>query len=246
MLEVILMDKKEKVALLKSLTSKSLKEICKRYELTGFSSLKQKELAKFIADNIDISEDELKTLCETFRQDKLLSKVRDCKDYFLTKQVEIKYTDSELTKGDVGGYSVVINNLGTEKFSYVCDEKCQDYMYQVSKGRYPFCKHYPAVIAELILREDINPKRQKINHIEGAVLDELLSLVNERKKEEGIPLLERGRDIEENLKKLREDFIRISRQDATVARQKYRDIPERVFEHLTNQAFLLLVTKKER
>jgi hypothetical protein len=40
-------DRQQKYTILKTLTSKELKEICKQHELRGFSGLKQKELAKF-------------------------------------------------------------------------------------------------------------------------------------------------------------------------------------------------------
>ena len=47
------MSENKKYAILKNLTSKELQELCKQHELRGFSGLKQKELAKFVSDNLD-------------------------------------------------------------------------------------------------------------------------------------------------------------------------------------------------
>jgi len=229
---------KEKESLFKTLTSKELIEICKLNNLTGFSGLKHDQLAKFLSKNLDIPLPEVKKLVCKYQTDKLLCKVRDGADYFLHKRVEIKYKDEELIKAIVGDHSITINNLAKSDFSYLCDEKCHDYQYQVKKGRYPFCKHYAAVIAELIYSGDIDPKKSKINHIEGKVLEELLKIVEGRLKEEGA--IFKGREIEENLKKLNTDFLKIAKQDNSLARKKYNDSAENVFEDLVNQAFLLL------
>jgi hypothetical protein len=228
----------EKRALLKSLTASDLKEICKHYNLCGYSSLKQHELASFLAKNLPLSFEEVEKLVDRYKSDKLIAKVRDSADYFLNKRVEIKYQDEGLIRASVGGYSVAIFNLGKENFSYICDDKCNDYLYQVKKGRYPFCKHYPAVIAELIFSDRFSPEKQPLNHIEGVVLEKLLQLVKQRRSTEG-DILE-GRDIEGTLKRLNADYLKIAKQEVKIAREKYQDSPEYVFENLTNQAFLLL------
>ena len=232
------MTAKKKYAILKNLTSKELKEICKQHELRGFSGLKQNELAKFASENLDIPVEEIESLANRFMEDKLLGKLKDAKDYFMIKQVEIEYFDEDLIKARVGGYGITIKNLGTDDFSYTCDERCQDWLYQVKKGKYPFCKHYPAVIAELIYRGDIDPK-VKPNHISGRVYDALLEIVEERKREEGLTQIG-GRNIEQTLEDLKADFLMISRQDSKLARKKYHDTAEKAFETLVDEAFLLL------
>ncbi|MFQ5883126.1 MAG: hypothetical protein ACE5I9_11805 [Candidatus Methylomirabilales bacterium] len=232
------MDKREKVALLKTLTAENLREICRLHDIQGYAGLKQRELASLVAEDLDLPDQELEALVDRFRQDKLIAKIRDGRDYFCTKQVEVRYHDDELVKAKVGGYSVTISNLGRDTFSYTCDEKCQDFLYQVSKGRYPFCKHYPAVLAQLLLTYEISPNTTQLNHVEGPVLQELMEIVERQRKEE-VPLPE-GRDIPGTLKRLEEDYFKIARQDAKLARDKYHDVPERVFEALTEQAFQLL------
>jgi hypothetical protein len=227
-----------KYAILKNLTSKELKEICKQHEIQGFSGLKQKELAKFASENIDLSLEEIDSLAKRYMEDRLLGKIKDVRDYFMVKQVEIEYFDDDFIKARVGGYSITIKNLGTDDFSYTCDERCQDWLYQVKKGKYPFCKHYPAVIAELIYRGDIAPK-VKPNHLSGKVYDALLELVKERRKEDGLTPGDE-RNIEETLKKLKSDFWKISIQDSKLAREKYHDKAEKTFETLVDEAFLLL------
>ena len=49
----------------------------------------------------------------------------------MIKLVEIEYFDEELIKARVGGYGLTIKNLGTDAFSYTCDERCQDWLYPV-------------------------------------------------------------------------------------------------------------------
>ncbi len=230
-------DKRQKLSLLTTLTVNNLKEICERNNLKGYSGTK-KELAKFIVNNLEISLSELKNIVDIYQTDKLLSKVRDCCDYFMNKRVVISTKDKTLIIADVGGHKVRINNLGKKDFSYMCDDKCADYLYQVKKGRTPFCKHYPAAIAQLIYEKEISPPKDKINYIEEDVLKKLLGIVGQRERTEGKKIAQR--DIEGNLKKLNADFLDIAKQNITVARKKYRDAPENVFEDLVNQAFLLL------
>lgn len=229
-------DKREKLSILQTLTVNNLKEICEKNNLKGYSGTK-KELAKFMVDNLEISLEELKNICNIYQIDKLLVKIRDCRDHFLNKRVTIRGRDKISPIVDVGGHRVIINNLGKENFSYLCDDKCVDYLYQVKKGSTPFCKHYAAAIAQLIYEKEVSPK-DKINYMEGQVLEELLEVVNQRKRDEGEELTHR--DIEGDLEKLNTDFLDIARQNRTIAREKYHDEPEKVFEDLVNRAFLLL------
>jgi len=229
-------DKREKLSILQALTVSNLKEICEKNNLKGYSGTK-KELAKFMVDNLEISLEELKDICNIYLIDKLLGKIRDCRDHFLNKRVTIRCRDKNSLIVDVGGHRVIINNLGKEDFSYMCDDKCADYLYQVKRGNTPFCKHYAAAIAQLIYEKEVSPK-DKINYIEGKVLEELLAVVNQRRKDEGEEIAHR--DIEGDLEKLNTDFLDIARQNRTVARKKYHDEPEKVFEDLVNRAFLLL------
>ncbi len=231
-------DKTERQSLLKTLTSADLKEICKQHNLKGFSGLKHNQLAKFAADNLEISLEETRSLVQRYLTDKLLHKVRDGAGHFLAKQVEIKYQDDDLIKAHVRDHAVTINKLGTPEFSYICDDKCHDYQYQVKKGRFPFCKHFPAVVAQLIFEEAIDPHEVAIEGIEGIVLEELLTVVEGRKKSEG--MIFKDRDIDGNLARLNADLVSISKQDRKTARDKYHDVPENVFEELVKQAFLLL------
>lgn len=231
-------ERSEKESLFKGLTSADLKEICKQNGLTGFSGLKHGELAKFLAKNLELSPEEVRSLVQKYQTDKLLRKVRDSADYFLSKQVQIKCKDEELVKASVGSHSVTINNLGKPDFSYMCDDKCYDYQYQVKTGRFPYCKHFPAVVAELVLSQAIDLHKVKITGIQGVVLDELLKIVEGRAKAEG--MIFKGRDIEDSLRRLNADFLKIANQDIRIAREKYHDVPENVFENLANEAFLLL------
>ena len=147
-------DKREKLSILQTLTVNNLKEICEKNNLKGYSGTK-KELAKFMVDNLEISLEELKNICNIYQIDKLLVKIRDCRDHFLNKRVTIRCRDKNSPIVDVGGHRVIINNLGKEDFSYLCDDKCADYLYQVKKGT-PFCKHYAAAIAQLIYEKEVS------------------------------------------------------------------------------------------
>jgi hypothetical protein len=229
-------DKREKLSNLQTLTVSNLKEICEKNGLKGYAGTK-KDLAKFIVDNLEISLEELKDIINIYLIDKLLGKIRDCRDHFLNKRVTIKNRDKNSSIVEVGGHRIIITNLGKENFSYMCDDKCADYLYQVKKGNAPFCKHYAAAIAQMIYENEINPE-DRINYIEGPVLEELLEVINQRRKDEG----EKAniRDIKGDLEKLNADLLAIARQNKTLARQKYHDEPENVFEDLVNRAFLLL------
>lgn len=229
-------DKREKLSILQNLTVSNLKEICEKNNLKGYSGIK-KELTKFMVDNLEISLEEVKDICNIYQIDKLLGKIRDCRDHFLNKRVTIRCRDKISLIVDVGGHRGIINNLGKDDFSYMCDDKCADYLYQVKRGCTPFCKHYAAAIAQLIYEKEVDPK-DKINYIKGQVLEELLEIVNQRKRDEGEEIARR--DIEGDLEKLNTDFLEIARQNRTLARKKYHDEPENVFEDLVNRAFLLL------
>ena len=215
-------DKRDKLSILKTCTVSNLKEICKKYNFKSSSGTK-KELAQCIVDNLEISLEELKSVVDTYRTDKLLGKVRDGRDYFLNKRVAIRSKDQTSITVDVGGHRLIINSLGKEDFSYLCDDKCADYLYQVKKGRTSFCKHYAAAVAQLLYEKQISPK-DKINHIDGEILEQLLEIVNQRTRDEGEETA--GRDIEGDLRKLNADLLKIARQDRTIARHKYHDEPE--------------------
>jgi hypothetical protein len=228
---------KKKVTLLKKLTKNEMIEICKNQGVRGYSSLSQAKLAEHLANTCDMSIEDLETLVNSFVEQRLISKVQDSKDHFLLKKVNIEHFSEDLVIADVSGYRVKISNLGKDDFSYSCDEKCADYMYQVKKGRYPFCKHYPAVLAELIYQGLVDPPT--LNHVTGKIFDALLNLVEERRKEEGL-LKSVGRDTENALNQILNDYGEISRQNVKLAREKYHNPPEKVFEILTEQAFQLL------
>jgi len=116
-------DKREKLSILQTLTVNNLKEICEKNNLKGYSGTK-KELAKFVVDNLEISLEELKDIINIYVSDKLLGKIRDGRDHFLNKRVTIGCKDKISLIVDVGGHRVIINNLGKENFSYLCDDKC--------------------------------------------------------------------------------------------------------------------------
>jgi hypothetical protein len=227
-------------SLLKTLTAKQLREIAKQHDISGFSGLKKAELAKLLAEQLPLSVDEINDLVERFKADKLLGKVRDAREHFLTGRVEIEHFSSEMILAKVAGYTVSIENLGTPDFVYRCDEKCADWLYQVSKGRYPFCKHYAAVIAQLVYEGLVESSSSAINHFSEPLLSELSGLVETRKREEGAIAPPTGRGVEKTLACLQDDFLCISCQNSGVARAKYRSTPDRVFEILVEQAFQLL------
>lgn len=227
-----------RTSLLKSLTVAELKELASRYHLP-IPAGKKAKLVAFLTSELPLSDAELETVVEGYRVDKLISKVRDARDYFLTRQVNIDHVGDDLVHLRVAGYSVTINHLGTDLFTYQCDQRCNDWLYQVRAGRYPFCKHYAAAIAELIYQGHLEPDVQAINHFSGSLLTELMELVEERRRLEGMTAV-RGRDIDRTLANLRQDFLAIARQDVELARTKYHDTPERQFETMVEQALQLL------
>ena len=233
------MSSKKSYDLFKTLTNDDLKEICKSKKLRRYSGLRHDQLAKFVAENSCLSFEEVEVIVNDLRDDKLISKVRDADDHFQMKKVTIDHYDNQLIKAKVGRYEVSIYNLGTDDFYYRCGEGCQDFSYQVKNNKYPFCKHYPAVIAELIYQKDIDPN-QKINNISGRVLDTLKDMVEKRRREDGFEIGPRGRDIDNTLKELDDNLIKISKQDDKLARQKYFESSVKVFETLVNNAFMLL------
>ncbi|BDH79586.1 MAG TPA: hypothetical protein GXX31_00455 [Methanothermobacter sp.] len=227
----------KKYKLLKTLTIRELKEICRRYGLRGYSKLRQKELAHFVAKSLDLSTEEIEKLVSSFWDDRLISKVKDAEDYFLMDNVEIEYFDEDFIKAQLGRHEVKIINLGKKDFRYYCD--CDDYKYQVKRGKYPFCKHYSAVIAKLIYEGKLDVKKTQPNFISGKVLDSLEEIVENRRREDGI-IMPLGRDIENSLKNIKKDLVEISKQNEELARKKYHEPPEKVFEYLVDQAFQLL------
>ncbi len=228
---------KKKTTILRKLTKSELVEICKSYGIRRYSGLSQAKLAEHIAKSCNLSLKEIEDIVNSFIEQRLVAKVNDARDHFLLKKVHIEHFSNDMVIADVAGYRVKISNLGKEDFSYSCDEKCADYVYQVRRGRYPFCKHYPAVLAELVYQGLIDP--QNLNYITGKVLSALLNLVEERKKEDGV-LKPVGRDIEKNMEHVVEDYVEISKQNSKIARERYCSPPEKVFEILTEQVFQLL------
>jgi len=102
-------EKREKLSILQALTVSNLKEICEKNNLKGYSGTKKK-LTKFIVDNLEVSLEELKEICNVYLIDKLLGKIRDGRDHFLNKRVAIRCRDKNSPIVEVGGHRVIINN----------------------------------------------------------------------------------------------------------------------------------------
>lgn len=215
---------------------KDLKEICKNNGLKGYSLLNQKDLVNFAADNLKLSTPEIESLVSQLQEAKLIGKVKDSEDFILRKVVKIESSDEELITATVENLKVKINNLGTSDFSYTCDGKCKDYIYRVRQKKSPFCKHYPAVIGELMCQEKLN---KEPNHLSGKKLEALMEIVEKRKKEDGI-IISDDRKVENTLENLKSDLIEISCKNTVLSREKYNDIPEKVFKTLVDQSFQLL------
>ena len=222
--------------LLKTITMKEVKEICKHNGLKGYSSLKQQKLVKFAAENLTLSPSELDTIVTKLQEAKLIAKIKDSEDFVLRKAVKIESCTDDLILASVDSLNVKIYNLGTDDFSYTCDGKCKDYIYRVRQGQSPFCKHYPAVIGELICQDKLKPQP---NHISGKKLDVLMEIVDKRKKEDGIVVSD-DRNIDNTLNDLKSDLMEISTKNTVLAREKYGEIPEKVFKTLVNESFQLL------
>jgi hypothetical protein len=227
-----------RTSLLKSLTVAQLEELARRHDLS-LPSGKKPERVAFLVDELPLSDAELETVVEGYKADKLIGKIRDARDYFLTRQVTVDHVSDDAVHLRVAGYNISINHLGTDLFAYQCDQRCKDWLYQVRRGRYPFCKHYAAAIAELIYQEHLEPDHEAINHFSRPLLSEVMELVEERRRMEGL-VTTPGREIEQTLANLREDFLAIARRDEELARTKYHDTPERQFETMVEQAFQLL------
>lgn len=228
-----------KRSLIKELTQKELQELCSRYKLKGYSGKKHSQLVDFLCENLAVPDEEVEGFVVTLVKDRLTAKIKDANDYFLTKRVHIVGAEENLIKANVGGYNIIIENLGRDDFNYTCDERCQDWLYQVKKGRYPFCKHYPAVLAELIFSEMINVDEIRPNYIDGDMLGALRRMVETRKRQEGL-IFPKDRSLEERFGNIESDLLPISLQNQVLARDKYHERAELVFENLVNDAFLLL------
>ena len=224
--------------LLKSLTVAQLKELARRYDLS-LPSGKKAERSAFLAEELPLSDTELEAIVNGYKADKLIGKIRDARDYFLTRQVSVEHVGDDAMNLRVAGYNVSINHLGTDLFAYQCDKRCKDWMYQVRSGRYPFCKHYAAAIAELVYQDHLEPDHEAINHFSRPLLNELMELVEERKRVEG-RVTASGRDIKQTLASLQQDFLAIARRDEELTRTRYHDTPEHQFEIMVEQAFQLL------
>jgi hypothetical protein len=229
----------ERKDLLKQLTSRELKELAKLHQIELPKGAKKSMLVTTLAKNLDLPIEELKSIRSEYVEDKLMSKIKNAEDYFLTDQVKVTHFEEGFAKGVVGNHEVKIFNLGTPEFSYNCDDKCNDYLYQVKKGRSTFCKHYPALIAELIFEGHISPSEQEINLIEGRVRDTLLESVRRKEKDKGI-IQPSGRDLGSRFKRLQKDLIPLSLQDTKLARKEYHEPPETAFEQLVGEAFALM------
>lgn len=233
------MSSKTKHDLLKKLTMKELKEICKNNGLKGYSQYKANEMVKFASSNLNLSTKQIESMVNKLQEDKLTTKVKDSEDFVLRKAVNIESNNPELILATVDSLKVKIHNLGTPEFSYFCDGKCKDYIYRVRSGQSPFCKHYPAVIAELILQGKLDPALTKPNHISGKSMDALNDILDKRKKEDGV-IISEDRNIEDTLKNLKEDLVEISCKNSTLAREKYNETPEKVFKTMIDDSFQLL------
>lgn len=233
------MSSREKYKLLKKLSMKELKEICKNNGLKGYSKYKHVALARFVANNLDLSQEEIEVMVNSLWEDKFISKIRDSEDHFMRKNINVIHFSDDHIKATVSQYEINIHNLGTIDFSYKCDSKCPDYTFQVSRGKFPFCKHYVAVMAELIYQNLIDLNEIQPPYISGKTLEALIDMVDKRKKEDGVitPL---QRNIETTLKNLKEDLEEISIQNTELAREKYNERPEKVFEKLVDDSFQLL------
>ncbi|MEL7672011.1 Rho termination factor N-terminal domain-containing protein [Methanobacterium sp.] len=229
----------KKQELLKTLTMKELKEVCKNNGLKGYSQYKRNELAKFVAENTNLSIKQIENLVNKLQEDKMATKVKDSGDFILRKAVKIESNDPELIIASVDSLKLKIYNLGTPEFSYLCDGKCKDYIYRVKQGQSPFCKHYPAVIAELILQGKLDPSVTIPNHISGKSMDALNEILEKRKKEDGA-IISEDRNIENTLKSLKEDLMEISCKNSVLAREKYHETPEKVFKTMIDDSFQLL------
>lgn len=222
--------------LLKTLTVKQVKEICKINGLKGYSSLTQNDLIKFAASNLQLSTPQLESKVKQLQEAKLISKIKDSEDFILRKAVNIESYDDELILATVDSLKVKIYNLGTDDFQFLCDGKCKDYIYRVKQGQSPFCKHYPAVIGELIYQGKLNTAP---NHISGNILDALMEIIEKRKKEDGVAISD-DRNIENTLENLKSDLMEISCKNTALSREKYNEIPDKVFKTLVDEAFQLL------
>lgn len=222
--------------LLKTITTKEVREICKNNGLKGYSSLKQNDLVKFAALNLKLSTLELEFLVNDLKEAKLIAKVKDSEDFILRKAVDIESCDDDLILASVDSLNVKIYNLGTDEFSYTCDGKCKDYIYRVRSGQSPFCKHYPAVVGELICQDKLNTPA---NHLSGKKLDALMEIAEKRKKEDGV-INSDDRNLDETLNNLKSDLMEISCKNTVLAREKYNETPEKVFKTLVNESFQLL------
>ena len=85
------MSQSNKQNLLKTITTKEVREICKNNGLKGYSSLKQNDLVKFAALNLKLSTLELEFLVNDLKEAKLITKVKDSEDFILRKAVHMSH-----------------------------------------------------------------------------------------------------------------------------------------------------------
>lgn len=233
------MSSPSKQDLLKTITSKDIKEICKNNGLKGYSSLNRDGLINFATKNLNLSTPQIQSLVNHLQEAKLITKVKDSEDFLLRKVVNIESCEDELILATVDSLKVKIYNLGKDDFSYFCDGKCKDYIYRVKQEYSPYCKHYPAVIGELIYQEKIDLDNIQPNHLSGKKLEALIEIIEKRKKEDGL-LVSDDRNIGNTLENLKHDIMEISCKNTALAREKYNEPPEKVFITMVDDAFQLL------
>ena len=229
------MDKSTVQRLLNKLTNDDLKFLLKKKKQKGYSGLKKKDLVNKV---LEVYQD-LEELYEEAREIydvKITERVKDGLDHFLNKRVEILYADDELVKADVNGHVVIIYNLSKEDFEYRCDDSCQDYVYNVKKGRVPFCKHFVSTVAELVYNGKIALEHIPVFNEEHRKL--IIDALEKRRKLEGIS--EKGREIESTLELAEKYYLNIAKQNESVAKRVFKDSAEKVFEELTLKMFDLL------
>jgi len=79
-----------RTSLLKSLGVAQLKELAGRHDLS-LPSGKKSERVAFLAEKLSLSDAELEAVVRSYQADKLIGKIRDARDYFLTRQVSVEH-----------------------------------------------------------------------------------------------------------------------------------------------------------
>ena len=82
-------------------------------------------------------------------------------------------------------------------------------------------------MGELICLDKLNTPA---NHLSGKKLDALMEIAEKRKKEDGV-INSDDRNLDETLNNLKSDLMEISTKNTVLAREKYGEIPEKVFKN---------------